>query len=353
MNATSVAVDLAKDVFELALGDDQHRLIGRKRLSRSAFARYFENRTPMRVVMEACGSAHGWARRLQRWGHEVRLLPAHDVRPYVRRNKTDRTDAAGLLEADRCATLHPVPVKTPAQQGIQGLHRIREQLKASRTASINLVRGLLREFGIVMPCGASKMRPATLAALEDGDNELPMPLRHSLAEQLDHVRAIEVRIAALDRRLAEFAQHDPQSQRHLQATGVGILTATAISASVGPLGRFRTGRHFASWIGITPREHSSGSHRRLGRISKRGDVYLRMLLIHGARAGLRSAKLKQGREAPLTLVERWALQVQERHGHNKAAVALANKMARRLWAAEHHQRDYDPNHQSKPTQPHT
>ena len=349
MHATTVAIDLAKDVFELGFADERNRVVQRKRLSRGAFAREFENRSPLKLVMEACGSAHVWARRFQRLGHGVRLLPAHDVRPYVRRNKTDRADVAGLLEAARCPDIHEVPVKTPEQQGVQGLHRIREHLKSSRTASINLVRGLLREFGIVIPLGAAKVRPAVLAALEDGDNELPMALRHTLAEQLDQVQALHQQLVAIDRRLAEFAARDGQSQRHLEASGVGVITATGLSASVGVFDRFRSGRHFASWIGITPREHSSGNRRRLGRISKRGDSYLRMLLIQGARATLRSAKLKHQRGGELSRVEVWALELQQRQGHNKAAVALANKTARRLWAAEHHRTKYDPNHVSTPS----
>ena len=346
MNATTVAVDLAKDVFELAYADAGHRGIQRKRLRRSPFAREFENRAPLRIVMEACSGAHYWARRFERLGHTVRLLPAHAVRPYVRGNKTDRADAAGLLEADRCGSLIPVPVKTPEQQGVQGLHRIREHLKATRTATINLVRGLLREFGVVFATGASKLRPSVLAALEDGGNELPMALRHSIAAQLDLVAALESEMAAIEQQLADFAERDARSQRMMQAPGIGLITATALSATVGPLDRFRSGRHFASWLGITPREHSSGNSRRLGRMSKRGDTYLRLLLIHGARSSLRSAAVRQKKALPLDRLQTWALDVQRRQGHNKAAVALANKMARRLWATERHGQAFDGNHQS-------
>jgi len=344
MHATTVAIDLAKDVFELGFADDQNRIVERRRLGRSAFARSLRDRVPLCVIMEACGSAHAWARTFERQGHRVRLLPAHDVRPYVRRNKTDRADVGGLLEAARCPDIHAVPVKSPQQQGVQALHRIREHLKASRTATINLIRGLLREFGIVIASGASKVHPAVLAALDDVDNEVPAALRDTLAEQLVRMQDLQRQVATIERRLAEFAERDAQSQRHLHAPGIGVITATAISASVGPLARFRSGRHFASWIGITPREHSSGNRRHLGRISKRGDSYLRMLLIHGARAALRSARIRQQHNTPLNRIEQWALSVQERQGHNKAAVALANKTARRLWASELHGARYDPNH---------
>jgi transposase len=188
MHATTVAIDLAKDVFELAFADAEHRIVERKRLTRRAVAHVLDNRGPLRVVMEACGSAHYWARRFARQGHTVCLLPARDVRPYVRRNKTDRTDVAGILEADRCAQIDPVPIKSPDQQGIQALHRIRERLKVQRTSTINLLRGVLREFGLVIPLGASKVRPTVLAILEDGDNDLPMALRHTLGELLDRLR---------------------------------------------------------------------------------------------------------------------------------------------------------------------
>ena len=275
MHATTVAIDLAKEVFELAFADADHQIVQRKRLSRRTFGRVLENHAPVRVVMEACSSAHYWARRFVRQGHTVRLLPARDVRPYVRRNKTDRTDAAGLLEADRCAQIDAVPIKSPEQQGVQALHRIRELLKAQRTATINLVRGVLREFGIVIALGAAKVRPAVLASLEDGDNELPMPLRHALADMLDQLARLDEGMHAIEQRLKFIAQDDPVTQRYQQIPGIGLLTATALQASAGSLDRFCSGRHFSAWLGLTPREHSSGSQRRLGRISRRGDGYLR------------------------------------------------------------------------------
>lgn len=345
-SAVRVAVDLAKDVFELAFADASGRIVERKRLSRAAFARAFDNRPRLRIVMEACGSAHHWARRFERLGHQVVLLPAHDVRPYVRRNKTDRTDAAGLLEADRCGDIRPVPIKSPDAQGVQALHRIREQLKAQRTALINLIRGLLREFGLVIASGAERVRPATLAALEDGDNDLPMSLRHSLHHLLEQIALCESGMQGIEQELDAFARRDRRSQLYLQAGGVGLLTATALSASVGELARFDSGRHLASALGLPPREHSSGNTRRLGRMTKRGDSYLRTLLIHGARSALLAAKLAQKQGKPLDRTQEWALALAERAGHNKAAVALANKTVRRLWAADRHGQAFDPNHLS-------
>ena len=347
MNATTVGIDLAKDVFELAFCDASGRVIERKRLSRKAFSRTLEQRGPLRVVMEACGSAHFWGRRFAAQGHTVRLLPARDVRPYVRRNKTDRTDVAGILEADRCADIASVPLKTPEQQGVQALHRLREHLKGERTATINLVRGVLREFGVTIATGAARLRTATREALADGDNDLPMALRHTLAEQLDRLASLDADMAAIEHRLEEFASRDAATQRYRAVPGIGLLTATALRASVGSLARFRSGRHLAAWLGLAPREHSSGQKRRLGRISKRGDAYLRTLLIHGARAVLLAARLRLRRGQPLDPLQAWALSVQQRQGHNKAAVALANKLARRLWAMEHHGKAFDAHHRSE------
>ena len=211
MHATTVAIDLAKDVFEMAFADAQYRIVERKRLSRRVFARSLDNRGPLRVVMEACSSAHYWARRFSRQGHTVRLLPAREIRPYVRRNKTDRADAAGLLEADRCAPIDAVPIKSAEQQGVLALHRIRERLKAQRTATINLLRGALREFGIAIPLGAAQVRPAVLAALEDGDNDLPMALRHTLGELLSQLQAFTQGMKAIEQRLEVAAENDPAS----------------------------------------------------------------------------------------------------------------------------------------------
>lgn len=342
MHATTVAIDLAKDVFELAFADEAGHITERKRLGRRAFAKSLHNRPPLAVIMEACSSAHFWARRFQAQGHRVRLLPARDVRPYVRGNKTDRTDAAGLVEAARCGQIAEVPVKTPRQQGLQALHRVREQFKAQRTATINLVRGVLREFGVVLPAGTAKLAAGVRAALEDGENELPMSLRATLAQLLERIGSLQQGMEAIEAQLASEAEHDVAVRRYQSVPGVGLLTATALRAGAGELARFRSGRHLAAWLGLVPREHSSGHQRRLGAITKRGDGYLRTLLIHGGRSVLRSATMRRRAGRDLDPLQTWALQLQERQGHNKAAVALANKIARRLWAIDRDGVDYDP-----------
>ena len=346
-SAVMLAIDLAKDVYELAFADAAGQIVERKRLKRGPFAKCLENRTALRIVMEACGSAHAWARRFARLGHDVTLLPAQHVRPYVRRNKTDRADAAGLLEAARCGDIRPVPIKTPEQQSTQGLHRIREHHKAQRTAAINTVRGLLREFGIAIPAGADQGRPATPAPLEYGDNDIPIALRDGPAGLLDQITACQEAMAAIEKQLADIAKLDTRCQRLMAASGVGLITATALSAGIGDFARFPSGRHFASALGLTPREYSSGGTRKLGRITKQGDVYLRTLLIHGARSALVVAATAKKRDQPLDRTQQWALALAERKGHNKAAVALANKVARRLWAAEHHGTSFDPEHVSR------
>lgn len=346
MTAVTVAVDLSKEVFELAFADAQHRIVERKRLSRNTFSKCLVNRPPLRVVMEACGSAHYWGRLFQAQGHTVRLLPARDVRPYVRGNKTDRADAAGILEADRCGQICEVAIKTPVQQGVQSQHRVREKLKSQRTSLLNLLRGVLREFGIVIPMGATKVKPAVRDALEDGDNALPMTLRETLHGLLEPLGALEAMMAGIEAQLSSFAKQDVASRRHQQAPGVGVLTATAISASAGELMRFTSGRHFAAWLGLTPKEHSSGKTRRLGAITKRGDPYLRTLLIHGARSVLNAARMKHKRGQTLDRFHAWALEVADRRGQNKATVALANKLARRLWAMTRDGKPFDGDHLS-------
>ena len=261
-------------------------------------------------------------------GHEVRLLPPHAVRPYVHRNKTDRADAEALLEAQRNERIHSVPVKSLSQQALAGLHRLRSAWMADRTARINLVRGLLRELGLTIPVGARHVVVQTLGLLE----KVPEPLRPALSAACEEIGEFEARIAAVEKQLRVLAKQTPVVERLQTIPGVGLLTATALVALVGDIERFPTSRHFASYLGLTPREHSSGLRRRLGAISKAGDAYLRTLLVHGARSALLAARR---REHPDRL-RRWALRLQGLRGHNRAAIALANKLARIVWAVWRH-----------------
>lgn len=343
MNATTVAVDLAKHRFELAFADEHWRILERRRVTRAVFGRQFVNRPACRIVMEACGSAHHWARTLTAQGHEVVLLPAQYVRAYVKRNKTDAADAAALIEAARSSEIRAVPMKSLEQQAIQQLHRLRAQWIGTRTARINLLRGCLREFGIVIPRGAQRGIAAVRQTLAAPERPFPDSLRPLLGEVLSELLELERRARDAERQLLTLTREDPIVQQLLQIPGVGVLTATALRAALVDIGRFASGRHLASWLGLTAREHSSGERRRLGRISKRGDSYLRTLLIHGARSTLLAAKLSARRQRPLDRLRTWALDTERRCGHNKATVALANKLARIIWATWKHQRPFDGN----------
>lgn len=344
MDATTVAVDLAKDIFEVALANRGGRILDRKRLTRQQFERLIETLPPgTEVVMEGCGTAHYWGRRCQARDLHVRLLPVQYVRPYVRRNKTDRTDTEALLEANRCGGIQPVPVKTVEQQTLQVLHRVRTQWQAARTARINVMRGILREHGLPIGVGARTALTRIPALLEDAAVALPDLVRHTVALLFEEVRALEARIAAIDQQLTRVAREHPVARRLQQVPGVGVLTSTALVGAVGHIHAFRRGRQFASWLGLTPRESSTGGRRYRGRISKRGDVYLRCLLTHGARAVLLTAQ-RTVRATPhrATRFQQWAVTLAARRGHNKAAIAVANKLARMIWAVWHRDVDFQP-----------
>lgn len=328
MKHTTIAVDIAKSVFEIAVSDRPGRVSERHRLSRAAFLKFFAERQPATVLMEACGSAHHWARQIGGLGHRVQLLPPHRTRPYVTGNKTDQADAKGLLEARRNEQIQAVPVKSVDQQAVSALHRLRSAWLAARTARINTVRGLLREFGIVIPLGSKRVTPRVQELLEDAESGIPDSLRPALNEARCEILELERRMAMVEQELRALARQLPVVRKLCTIPGVGVITSTALFAFVGDVNRFATARHFASYLGLTPREHSSGLRRRLGSISKRGDGYLRMLLTHGARAVLWKAKAHNKPDRLRT----WALSLERRRGHNKATIGLANKLARLVWA---------------------
>lgn len=325
---TTIAVDLAKSVFELAVSPRPGRVAERHRLGRGELLRFFAQRPAATVLLEACGSAHFWAREIERLGHRVVLLPPQHVRRYRPRNKTDRADAKALLEAFRNEEIRSVPVKSPAQQQLAALHRLRSTWLSTRTARINTLRGLLREQGIVIPVGARHVVPRALELAGGADSSLSDGLRFALFELAQEIRDAERRLGDLEKRLTALAKDNALAARLRTIPGVGLITATALAGFVGDLRRFPSGRHFAGYLGLTPRERSSGTIRRLGAISKRGDVYLRMPLIHGARAVLAAAPQMKHPDR----LRVWALGLAARVGHNKATVALANKLARYTWA---------------------
>jgi len=335
MNTTQVAVDLAKSVFEVAVSRHPGKVHESHRLSRSGFHRFFAAHEPVEVLMEACGTAHHWSRTFQAMGHHVTLLHPCDVSRYRDGNKTDRADAKALLEAARNDEIDPVPVKSLDQQAVSALHRVRSGYLRTRTARINAVRGHLREFGVTIPTGASRVIPMARAALDD--EAVPVYLRDVLIEVLDEIRVLAEKAKALERRLEQLGNAMPEVQALLTVPGIGVLTATALVSFVGDARRFRSGRHLAAHLGLTPREFSSGQKRRLGRITKNGNSYVRMLLIHGARSALRAGKISSEPDDLRT----WALGIEHRKGYNLAAVALANKLARVAWRVWRDQRPFE------------
>jgi transposase len=326
--STTIAVDLAKNVFQVAVSENPGKVSESHRLSRAQFLAFFAQRPPSQVVLEACGSAHFWARELKQLGHQVRLLPPDQVRAYVPRNKTDAADARALLEAHRNERIRTVPVKTVEQQVLASLHRMRSSWMKERTAKGNVVRGLLRELGLTIPVGANQVVPHVRAWLAQEPSPVPEALRWALEEACQQIDDLAKRIHGIEVQLRALARQMPLVSRLLTIPGVGLLTATALVGLVGDMHRFATCRHFASFLGLTPRESSSGPRRWLGRISKAGDVYLRTLLVHGARSALVAAKRYREPDA----LRAWGLRIAAKNGFNKATVAMANKMARIVWA---------------------
>ncbi len=329
MKDRTIAVDLAKNVFEIGISERPGHVKETCRLSRGKFLEFFVDQEPSRVVMEACGSSHYWGREIEKLGHEVKLISPQYVAPYVQRNKNDRTDVKGMLEADRNSAIYPVPVKTVAQQQLTALHRLRLGWMETRTSRINTLRGLLREFGCVIPTGAHHLVPGVMGLIEDADVEIPSVVREMFHQVCEEIRELEAHMRSVEEQLKALAQQTPDVARLQTIPGIGLLTATALVGFVGDIHRFGSCRRFASYLGLTPRERSSGERRRLGRISKRGDSYLRMLLIHGGRSLLWSAHRRNAKPSPL---QQWGLRIHKTRGHNKATVALANKLARTVWA---------------------
>ncbi|MBA2244218.1 MAG: IS110 family transposase, partial [Gemmatimonadetes bacterium] len=277
MSKVTIAVDLAKDVFEIAVATAAGKIIERKRLTRPQFERFWQTKEPCAVVMEACGSAHHWARMLVGLGFEVRLLPAHYVRPYRQRNKTDRADCDALLEAARSPHIKAVGIKSQDQQAILALHRVREQWKSTRNMRTGGMRGLLREFGITSPAGATRFLERLPQLMERHRASLPERVRRMVLACWAEAQELETRMVAVEKELKGIAEEHPLIRTLLEIPGIGAITATALFASVGNIHLFKSGRHLASWLGITPKEYSSGSTRRMGRISKKGDPFLRTL----------------------------------------------------------------------------
>ncbi len=327
MQVTTIGLDLAKHVFQVHGVDAEGRPALRKRLRRSEVAAFFAALPPCLVGMEACATAHHWARELRRLGHEVRLMPPAYVKPYVKRGKTDAADAEAICEAVARPTMRFVPTKTAEQQAALVLHRTRDLLVRQRTVLINALRGHMAEFGIVAPQGAGRVGELVAAVVADEEaGPLPPLARRALLALAAELQALGERIKAAEAAILAWHRDNEASRRLATIPGIGPITASAIAATVPDPAQFRSGRQFAAWIGLVPRQNSSGGKERLGRISKQGDRYLRRLLVVGATAVIRHARTRSAAEAG------WLRGVLERRPARLASVALANKTARIAWA---------------------
>jgi len=331
MDTTLYGLDIAKRVFQLYWIEPDSGEVCNRRFNRSALIQFLSNRPPGSVALEACGSAHWWARKLTTLGHVVTLLHARFIRPFVQNNKTDAADAKAIWTAAQQPGMRTVAVKTEEQQAVLALHRMRTALVKSRTAQVNQLRGLLYEFGIVLQGG----RQAGLAQIRDRMAELetvvPVMLFDAMKDQLGRIRQLDLDLHGIERRIAEWKKQEVGCRAIADIPGIGLLTATALVATMGKAAAFRSGREFAAFVGLVPKQSGTGGKVRLGNISKRGDPYLRTLLIHGARAVLFAAKEKGA----------WADSLLQRRPIHVAVVALANKMARTAWAILAHGEKYD------------
>ncbi|MDE9566863.1 IS110 family transposase, partial [Xenorhabdus bovienii] len=317
MKMTTVGIDLAKNVFQIHGVDAQGKTVLKKQLPRAKMLTFFVNLPPCLIGMEACGGAHYWARKLRSFGHEVKLMSPQFVKPYVKTHKNDAADAEAICEAVTRPNMRFVPIKTEEQQSILSVHRAREGFVKARTAQANAIRGLLSEFGNVIAQGIRQIAVRLPEILEDASNRLPDTFRQLLQRLGEHVKELDRQVTELEQEIQHWHSGNADSRRLSEIPGIGPITASALVASVGDARHFATGRQLAAWLGLIPRQHSSGGKSTLQGISKRGDNYLQTLLIHGARAVVRYVKEKTGR------TENWLNSLLSRCNPNIAVVALA------------------------------
>jgi transposase len=333
MQITTIGFDLAKNVFQVHAIDECERIVVQKQLRRAQVLPFFAKLSPCLVGMEACASAHHWARQITGLGHDVRLIPAKDVKAYVKRNKNDKADAAAICEAVSRPTIRTVPMKTPDQQASLMQHRVRDLLVRQRTQSINALRADMAELGIIAAQGYEGLKALLSIITDHCDTRLPEDARNSLLAVARQISSCEVEIRAIEKRLLMQHRKSEDSKRFETIPGIGVIGASAIVATIPDAHIFKTGRDFAAWVGLVSREQSTGGKQRLGPISKQGDRYLRRLLILGALSVLKLAKAHPERYP-------WLTQLPARKPPKVAAVALANKMARIAWALLSKQENY-------------
>lgn len=344
MKVTTIGLDIAKRVFALYWVQAQTGEVKRRTLRRAQVLSWFARQARAVVAMEACGSAHYWGRELSKLGHEVKLIAPKYVRAFVKTNKTDAADAQAIWEAAQRPGMRAVALKSEGQEAVLGLHRVREQLMKIRSMHSNQIRGLMAEYGVELPVGrVAGMKKA--GALLSQPGTVPELLRPVLYGQLEQMRALSARIEEVEQALWGWARTEPRCARIDAVPGVGELIATAAVVSVGDAKQYRSGRGFAASLGIVPAQSGTGGKVRLLRISKRGDPYLRRLLIHGARAVVNAHRTKMKKCADDDSA--WLSRMLARRPFNVAVVAVANKMARTIWALLAYEREYDPNHHSQ------
>jgi transposase len=321
-----IGVDLAKRVFQVHGVDREHKVIVQKQLSRSEVLAWFSKQTPCLVGMEACATSHYWAQEISKLGHTVRLIPPAYVKPYVRRQKNDRADAAAICEAVSRPSMRFVEIKTKDQQAIQVLHRARELLIQQTTQTGNALRAHLAEFGWIYPLGNKGLSQAVGTAQDTQNTDLPAVARQAMCSLVEQLKMLKQEIAKLDQQMRGWHKANADSQRLATIPNIGIVTASAIVGTIGTGKQFKSGREFSAWLGIVPRQNSSGGIDRLGRISKKGNPYLRKLLVMGATSQLRGGRIENAPGG------QWFEQLMRRKTARVASVALANKMARVAWA---------------------
>jgi transposase len=338
MTITTVGLDIAKQVIQVHAVDARGKPVIRKPLKRHQVLPFFANLPPCLIGIEACGGAHDWARRLMALGHTVKLMAPLFVKPYVKPNQHDAADAEAICEAVSRPSMRFVPVKTPEQQALLALHRARQSFVTARTAQSNQIRGLLAEFGLVAPKGLATLRQRLPDILEDAENGLPGAFRELLHTLMNHLTELNRQAEDITQRIEAVHRENPLSRRLAQIPGIGPLIATALLAAIGDIQGFTYSRQLAAWLGLVPQQSSTGGKTRLLGISKRGDTYLRTLLIHAARSALSAAQ--RSKEPGAT----WVTRLADRRHPNIAAVALANKNARIAFALLAHDREYQPGH---------
>jgi transposase len=333
MKITTIGIDLAKNVFQ-AHGVNEHgKTEKKKQLKRGQVAEFFANLPPCLIGMEACGSAHYWARKLEGFGHTVKLIAPQFVKPYVKTNKNDAADAEAICEAVARPNMRFVPIKNVEQQAVLSLHRVRQGFVKARTAQANQIRGLLGEFGIIIPQGITNIAKRVPELIEDASNDLPGSFRLLVQRLMDHLNELDKQVDELEAQIKAWHRESAASCKLEKIPGIGPITASALVASIGNAKNFDDGRQLAAWLGLVPKQHSTGGKSKLLGISKRGDSYLRTLLIHGARSVILSASKKVDKS-------RWLRKLMERRNPNVAAVALANKNARIVWALLANEREF-------------